>query len=224
MKKIYYVFIILLFTGIVACNNDVNVTDLEGSTQIGPTEYENAFSTTESFNATVKGVYRVYEWGKSCRSVNYYTQSGNYMIGFISTGSSSCFTEKTYKVRAKFSHPNFKNSQITNIVIKFDIKSAVGTPYPTAQVVVPNKNCAYSEDAQALFDCLSCYSPNICYLVANEIQSTGSWQTKTITINSSTNPDLDIFEADKSDFVLGFSGNSRTINIGNINCDITYTP
>jgi|GEM_PF-5875499 len=236
--KNFSVFIISLFIGFIACNN-VGTTDLPEITQIETegnenvfslpepteTEYGNVLSTTESFVATLTGVYRVYKWGKSCRSQNFYSQTDTpYKIGFTSTGSSSCFTETTYVVRAKFSHPNFKNSQVTNIVIMFDVQISSGTttPYPKVQVVSLNKNCAYSEDNQGIFDCVNCYSPYICHLIANNIQSTDEWETKTITINNSTNPSLKIFEAEGNDIILGFLSSTKLMDIKNIRCDITY--
>ena len=239
MKK-HTFFLLLLF--LYSCENfddnsvtmnpkielSENIARLGDPIMVTKIQNQRVDSKTELFKASTSGITYKYKWGLGyfCDSEEYYNQIGIEKIGFSSEGTSNCMTELSHIIKAKITHPKFKNSQIINMVIRFDTKASSFTykPYPTTgQLVSLNKDCAYKENQKEIFECVRCITPNRCYLISQNIScSSDIWNEQSITINSTTNPNLDIFDSSSVDIILGFKCDNKSIDISGISCLITY--
>lgn len=185
-------------------------------------------SQTVTINATASPVLKTYRWGTNfgCSGTTYSKPAGSiHKVGFRSTGWSGCFTEESYVLNAKFNHPQFTNADITSIVLRYDVQgsSLTGSPYPSINVHAPSQSCANSSTNSTIFSCVNIPNGGAFTALASSQSTTANWVSKSITINSGTNPNLAIFNSSSTYFHIGFDAWSKIANVKNVRCDITYT-
>mgnify|MGYP001799541321 CR=1 FL=1 len=185
-----------------------------------------AQTQTITVNANVTPVKRLYKWGTTfCSGTTYSQPAGSiYDVGFESNVFAGCHNEESFIAKAKFNHPNFPNSQITSITIRYDAKLDISqnVSFGNLQIHVPSQSCANSTSSATVFNCVNMLNGGAYTMLGTNVSVNSSWAAKTITITPSTNPNLNVFNSSSTFFHVGFDAWAGVMNVRNIRADITY--